>query len=345
MTNQLHFTTLDAERDPNLAPMALGGLTNGVTVRELTAAYQVFANGGVYHEPYTYTYVKDHDGNVILDNRPEANPGEQVMSVDDATVMNKLLQRPIYGSWGTATSILSDLPTQIFGKTGTTDDEYDLWFVGSTPFCVAGIWNGYADVQAELPDDTVAKDTWRAVIQHLLENYDWSDKQWVLSENVFEATFCRSSGKLAGPGCYDTAYGWYSPDKNPGTCNGGSDHIAHGASSAGSPAPVASTAPSTAPSAEPSAEPSLEPSLEPTDGPSSGSESSGSESSGSESSSEPQPTDPPVVEPTEPPVVEPTEPPVVEPTDPPVVEPTPPPVDPEPVVSDTPVFEPEVPTA
>ena len=142
MTNQLHFTTLDAERDPNLAPMALGGLTNGVTVRELTAAYQVFANGGVYHEPYTYTYVKDHDGNVILDNRPEANPGEQVMSVDDATVMNKLLQRPIYGSWGTATSILSDLPTQIFGKTGTTDDEYDLWFVGSTPFCVAGIWNG-----------------------------------------------------------------------------------------------------------------------------------------------------------------------------------------------------------
>ena len=94
MTNQLHFTTLDAERDPNLAPMALGGLTNGVTVRELTAAYQVFANGGVYHEPYTYTYVKDHDGNVILDNRPEANPGEQVMSVDDATVMNKLLQRP-----------------------------------------------------------------------------------------------------------------------------------------------------------------------------------------------------------------------------------------------------------
>ena len=109
--------------------------------------------------------------------------------------------------------------------------------MGSTPFCVAGIWNGYADVQAELPDDTVAKDTWRAVIQHLLENYDWSDKQWVLSENVFEATFLPQQRKLAGPGCYDTAYGWYSPDKNPGTCNGGSDHIARGSVS-GSAAPA-----------------------------------------------------------------------------------------------------------
>ena len=346
LTNSLHFTTLDAERDANLAPMALGGLTEGATVREMTAAYQIFANGGVYHEPYTYTYVKDHDGNVILDNRPEANPGEQVMSIDDATVMNKLLHRPIYGDWGTATSIMSYLPMEIYGKTGTTDDEYDLWFIGGTPFCVAGIWNGYK-TQVRLTDDTTAKDTWAAVMQYLWDNYDWSGKQWVLSENVYQATFCRSSGKLAGGGCYDTAYGWYSPDKNPGTCNGGSDHIAHGAA-AGSPAPVASTAPSTAPSAEPSAEPSLEPSLEPTDGPSSGSESSGSESSGSESSgsessgsessgsessssSQVEPTDPPVVEPTDPPVV-PTDPPVVEPTPPPVTQPT-----------DPPVFEPEVP--
>ena len=58
LTNSLHFTTLDAERDANLAPMALGGLTEGATVREMTAAYQIFANGGVYHKPYTYTYVK-----------------------------------------------------------------------------------------------------------------------------------------------------------------------------------------------------------------------------------------------------------------------------------------------
>ena len=58
---------------------------------------------------------------MILDNRPEANPGEQVMSIDDATVMNKLLHRPIYGDWGTATSIMSNLPMEIYGKTGTTE--------------------------------------------------------------------------------------------------------------------------------------------------------------------------------------------------------------------------------
>ena len=249
------------------------------------------------------------------------------MSIDDATVMNKLLHRPIYGDWGTATSIMSNLPMEIYGKTGTTDDEYDLWFIGGTPFCVAGIWNGYK-TQVRLTDDTTAKDTWAAVMQYLWDNYDWSGKQWVLSENVYQATFCRSSGKLAGGGCYDTAYGWYSPDKNPGTCNGGSDHIAHGASSAGSPAPAGSAEPVT--SAAPSAEPSAEPSLEPSTGPS------------SEPSAEPstEPTEPPVIEPTDPPVVEPTDPPVVEPTDPPVVEPTPPPVT---QPTDPPVFEPEVP--
>ena len=98
--------------------MALGGLSEGATVREMTAAFQIFGNGGYYNKPYTYNYIKDHDGNVILDNREKQ--GEQVMTADNATVMNKLLHRPTEGPNGTASGIMQELPVDVFGKTGTT---------------------------------------------------------------------------------------------------------------------------------------------------------------------------------------------------------------------------------
>lgn len=257
MTQKLHFTTLTEEDPHSLSAMALGGMSYGVTVREMTAAFCVFANGGYYYEPYTYTYVKDHDGNVILDNRD--NTGEQVMSTETATVMNKLLHRPVEGYNGTAANIMYDIGLDMFAKTGTTDDAYDLTFMGGTNFCVAGIWNGY-EYPAELYDSNTCQVTWRAVIEYLANNYDWSGKEWVLSDNVSQYAFCRSSGKLAGTNCYDTAYGWYDNNNLPGRCNGGSDHIA---GPAVSPSPSPSVEPSAEPSTEPSANPSQEPSVSP----------------------------------------------------------------------------------
>lgn len=318
LVDKLHFTTLDATRDRDSVAVSIGGQTHGVTVRDMTAAFCIFANGGVYRKPMTYYYVKDHDGNVILDNRDD--PGEQVMTPENATVMNKLLHGPIYNSAGTATSYMSDLPTDIFGKTGTTDSFKDLYFVGGTPFCVAGIWNGY-EYSVELEDDTTTKVTWRAVIQHLLNNYDWSGKQYVLSENVVQRTFCRSSGYLAGGSCYDTAVGWYSPDNIPRTCNGGSDHIA-GKAVSGSP----SASPSAGPSVSPSAQPSVSPSVSP--GPSNTPDVSSGVSSEDPSSQEPPVSSDPVVS--------------FDPLPPITPEP---PVTPDPGVSSIPPFDPDVPTA
>lgn len=268
LTQKLHFTTLTEEDSHSLSAMALGGMSYGVTVREMTAAFCVFANGGYYYEPYTYTYVKDHDGNVILDNRD--NTGEQVMSTENATVMNKLLHRPVEGYNGTAANIMYDIGVDMFAKTGTTDDAYDLTFMGGTNFCVAGIWNGY-EYSAELYDSNTCKVTWRAVIEYLANNYDWSGKEWVLSDNVSQYAFCRSSGKLAGTNCYDTAYGWYDNNNLPGRCNGGSDHIAGPAvspSPSPSVSPDASLSPSTSPDATtgPSVSPGPTESAEPTPG-------------------------------------------------------------------------------
>ena len=320
LTNSLHFTSLTEDDAHSLSAMALGGQSYGVYLDEMVAGYQIFANGGVYHKPITYWYVKDHDGNVILDNRMEANPGEQVMSLENATVMNKLLQRPIHGAWGTATSWFDDFPVEMYGKTGTTDDMYDLWFIAATPFCVAGIWNGYT-YNEELTDTGIHKDTWKDVMTYVLEHYSFSG-EWVLSDNVTQHTFCRDSGKLAGPNCYDTATGWFADDRLPGTCNGGTDHVSGknktspspsvGPSTEPSPSPSVSPSVSPSPSLEPSAEPSVEPSVEPTVEPS------------------PGPSTEPTIEPTEEPTTEPTEEPP-EPTEEPPVS-----SEPEPFVPDVP---------
>lgn len=313
LTQKLHFTTLTEEDSHSLSAMALGGMSYGVTVREMTAAFSVFANGGYYYEPYTYTYVKDHDGNVILDNRD--NTGEQVMSTENATVMNKLLHRPVEGYNGTAANIMYDIGVDMFAKTGTTDDAYDLTFMGGTNFCVAGIWNGY-EYSAELYDSNTCKVTWRAVIEYLANNYDWSGKEWVLSDNVSQYAFCRSSGKLAGTNCYDTAYGWYDNNNLPGRCNGGSDHIAGPAvspSPSPSVSPDASLSPSTSPDATtgPSVSPGPTESAEPTPG-ASAEPTPGSTDEPIETTPTPTPETP--TEPTpEPPSSEPSESPTEEP--------------------------------
>ena len=313
LTQKLHFTTLTEEDSHSLSAMALGGMSYGVTVREMTAAFCVFANGGYYYEPYTYTYVKDHDGNVILDNRD--NTGEQVMSTETATVMNKLLHRPVEGYNGTAANIMYDIGLDMFAKTGTTDNAYDLTFMGGTNFCVAGIWNGY-EYPAELYDSNTCQVTWRAVIEYLANNYDWSGKEWVLSDNVSQYAFCRSSGKLAGTNCYDTAYGWYDNNNLPGRCNGGSDHIAGPAvspSPSPSVSPDASLSPSTSPDATtgPSVSPGPTESAEPTPG-ASAEPTPGSTDEPIETTPTPTPETP--TEPTpEPPSSEPSESPTEEP--------------------------------
>lgn len=320
LTQKLHFTTLTEEDPHSLSAMALGGMSYGVTVREMTAAFCVFANGGYYYEPYTYTYVKDHDGNVILDNRD--NTGEQVMSTETATIMNKLLHLPVTSSRsgigvGTALYAMDGIGLDMFAKTGTTDNAYDLTFMGGTNFCVAGIWNGY-EYSAELTDSNTCMVTWRAVIEYLNENYDWSDKSWVLSDNVTQRLFCRSSGKLAGSNCYDTAYGWYNVNKMPGTCNGGSDHIAGPAvspSPSPSVSPDASLSPSTSPDATtgPSVSPGPTESAEPTPG-ASAEPTPGSTDEPIETTPTPTPTPETPTEPTpEPPSSEPSESPTEEP--------------------------------
>ncbi len=127
------------EADKNMASLALGGVTYGFTVLEMANAYSTIANGGVHIEPKLYSEVKDKDGNVILATETVTN---RAMSEQTAYMLTDVLEGVITGG-GTASGYvkIGNMPSA--GKTGNTNDDYDQWFVGYTPYYTAAVWNGY----------------------------------------------------------------------------------------------------------------------------------------------------------------------------------------------------------
>jgi len=212
MTKKLGFTSLEPT-DKTLA-MGIGGLTKGVTVREMTAGFQIFGDGGKYYQPYTYYYVTDHDGNVVLDNRNEVPT--QAISSSASTIMNKLLRRVVTNGTGTAANISG---WDCFGKTGTTDAEKDSWFVGGSPYAVAGVWTGYkTPKKLDNGQASVAKKVWKTIMENYLKGK--KKKDFTFDSNVVSAVYCQQSGLLANSGvCTQTGVGWYDKNNLPATCD------------------------------------------------------------------------------------------------------------------------------
>ena len=217
LTDQLHFTHLNPKTDSvQIAAMAIGGMNGGVTVKEMTAAYQMFGNGGQYNKPYTYYYVEDHDGNVILDNRQ--NTGTQVIKSTTSTIMNRLLRNVVYGSEGTGGGAAVS-GWEVFGKTGTTDEDKDSWFVGGTPYAVAGIWTGYETPKSLSYGQKENYTKWAAKIwRNIMAKYlDGKKKLYFrYDSNVVSATFRTDNGKLSGADVgAPTKTGWYERGNMP----------------------------------------------------------------------------------------------------------------------------------
>lgn len=135
---KMGITTLDA-KDDNLA-MALGGLTKGVTPLEMASAYGTFANKGVHVKPTAIVKILDRNGNVLEDasTLEKEETKTRVMSEREAYEMTTMLEGVIDHGIGTAAAI----GRPAAGKTGTTDDNKDAWFVGYTPDIVTAVWIG-----------------------------------------------------------------------------------------------------------------------------------------------------------------------------------------------------------
>lgn len=212
LTKKLGITSLDSHDASSLAALATGGTHYGVTPREMTAAFQIFGNGGKYNKPYTYFYVADRNDRVILDNRD--NIPTQAVSSSTATIMNRLLRNVIVGPEGTGRSA-NIANWNVVGKTGTTTDDFDSWFIGLTPLAVAGIWTGY-DNPKRVGETTAAIRIWKHIMTKYLEGKPNID--YTYDKDVVAQTYCKNSGNLARSGC-STATGYYVSSNLPPVCS------------------------------------------------------------------------------------------------------------------------------
>ena len=171
------------EDDKNLASLALGGCVYGITTTESAAAYAIYGNGGVYHEPTTYYKIERVGGEVVIDYD---ETGEQVISPATATIMNHLLQGVVSGSEGTGSSIRWYNTMNAYAKTGTSSESKDLWMVAGTPYYVGSVWYGF-DKQQEIHSTSAAATVWRDIMKEVhkgLEKKTFTDSDDVYKKGI-----------------------------------------------------------------------------------------------------------------------------------------------------------------
>lgn len=185
------FTTLkDSDRVQSLA---LGGLTNGVTNLELTAAYAAIANQGTYTKPRFYTKILDHDGNVLIDNTPQT---KSVLKDTTAWLLTDAMKDVITTGTG---KLCNFSGMMLAGKSGTTTKNRDALFAGYSPYYTCVVWGGYDDNTPQASGTTsYPKLIWKAVMQRLHEGLE--DRDFEKPSDIVECTVCKKSGLLAKDG-------------------------------------------------------------------------------------------------------------------------------------------------
>jgi 1A family penicillin-binding protein len=185
---------------PSVPSLALG--SGEVTLASMTAAYAAFADGGMVHEPIFIRRVEDQDGNVLFQN--DARP-RRAVSTTTAFLMATMLADVVdAGTANRARAIGFTLPAA--GKTGTTNDFVDAWFVGFTPTLVAGVWVGFDTPRTIIKNGFagfLAVPMWARFMKAATQN---DAAAWFQTpRDVVAVEVCRLSGHLPGEGCRNAA--------------------------------------------------------------------------------------------------------------------------------------------
>ena len=191
--------------DIDYAALALGQFNYGVSVREISAAYSIFASGGIYNGSRSYYKVTDSLGNVILENKYH---GEAVISEESAAIMHEMLKNVVES--GTASALTLKKSVECAGKTGTTQNNFDRWYIGYTPYCIGGVWYGY-EYPKELDSSTsgICVRIWDEIMSRVDKIYSARGERSEIptSENIGLFEYCKDSGKLVGEACRRDARG------------------------------------------------------------------------------------------------------------------------------------------
>lgn len=227
----LGITTLDENSDIDLAPMVLGATTTGLSPYELAGAYMMYGDGGRMTSLHSYTSVRDYQGNEILEKDIVTT---QAIGEDTVYIMNRLLHSVLFDRGGTAYGIHPDANVMdSIGKTGTTNDNKDVWFVGLTPKYVMATWYGYD--QNEPMDDYNSYYIYKnkgsqkghpgaSAFAEVMDTIqaDLSEEEiveWEKPDSVEIGAFCTISGDIPTDGC-PRGTGYYKTGVQRGVCTG-----------------------------------------------------------------------------------------------------------------------------
>lgn len=191
---------IDRTDEPYVAT-ALGGFEEGMSTWEMTEAYSVLANHGIYHQPTSYLRVLNQDGTILLDHTDRLN--YQVYKPATTYIMTTMLKNVAEASWNGA----KPDNTLAAGKTGTTDNFRDVWFCGYTPYYTAAVWYGYANangrnISIPLIDGYNACHIWRASMEELHADLPAAD--FARPDGVINMTICADSQQIANEFCEET---------------------------------------------------------------------------------------------------------------------------------------------
>ena len=214
LKEKLDITTLE-DADMGYSGMTVGGLTHGLHLQELAAAYTIFGNGGKKYELTYISKIEQADGKVLYEH---GDGFKQAISESSAYIMNKMMQRVVTDSNGTG-RYAKLKNTVLAAKTGTSSDWVDLNFVGVSPDYVSAVWIGYGTWK-KIPTDQYQNigEIWKNLFGEVVENEEHHDFE--KPETVQELKYCTRTGYIAGYGCGSTDVGYYKDTYIPQTCSG-----------------------------------------------------------------------------------------------------------------------------
>ncbi|NBG88399.1 transglycosylase domain-containing protein [Isachenkonia alkalipeptolytica] len=169
----------------------------------MNRAYNAIANRGVYKDLVAFTHVKDSSGNVLLDNRGKIGFGEgsrRVVGEDVAYLLTDMMQHAVtpanegYGWQAAIRPNNEGIP--VAGKTGTSQEQKDAWFVGYTPYLSAATWIGYDRGEPLGRSSEVSARLWSKVMGRIHDEEGYSNQEFARPGNIIEVEVCRISGKL-----------------------------------------------------------------------------------------------------------------------------------------------------
>ena len=209
---KMGITTL-SQKDENLA-LALGGLDKGISPLQMAGAYATIANDGEYIEPTFYTKAETSNKKVIVEVKQKK---KRVFSKEVAYIVKELLTEPVKGNYGTAT-YCSISGMDVAAKTGTTDDNYDRWLCGFTPYYTGVTWYGYDKNESINYNGkkNPAGILWANIMSRVHSNLQ--SAKFDKPSSVLKVTVCAETGRKANTGCPNTYDEYFLIGTKPTTC-------------------------------------------------------------------------------------------------------------------------------